>query len=301
MHLENIPRLSLQEVFTNSVDRRGSEFYIFERIHQHEDARIYKPYRFNYFTILLVKAGAINIKLNLSEYCVKARQLLLIGPSSVNKVEQISKDCQFIGISFTQQSLGLAGWHEKHIDVFQFLSSQHIPHLSLNADEADGLWQQLLLLQKKKELPSTHAFREEIIQQAFGLFMLETAAIYKNYHHHHSNLKLTSKEDLVIRFMKLLAKHCSEERSVQFYADKLYISSKHLTKTVKEVTGKTCRELIDEMVIKEAKLLLNYLGHSVATVAESLHFSDQFFFSKYFKKRTGLTPTAFRSNIKYLQ
>ena len=70
---------------------------------------------------------------------------------------------------------------------------------------------------------------------------------------------------------------------------------------MEDVTGKTCRELIDEMAIKEAKLLLNYLEHSVANVAESLHFSDQFIYSKYFKKRTGLTPTAFRSNIKYLQ
>jgi AraC family transcriptional regulator, transcriptional activator of pobA len=297
---KNITRLSLEEVFANNVERPGSEYYIFEHVDQHEYAGIYKPYRFNYFTILLVKTGAINIRLNLSAYCVKANHLLLIGPSSVNKVEQISEDCQFLGISFTQQSLGLAGWHHKHIEVFQFLSSQRTPHFSLTPDEADGLWQQLLLLQKKKKLPSAHAFREKIIQQNFGLFMLETAAIFKNYNHH-DNLKLTSKEDLVIRFMKLLAKHCNEERSVQYYADKLYISSKHLTKTVKEVTGKTCRELIDEMVIKEAKLLLNYLGHSVANVAESLHFSDQFFFSKYFKKRTGLTPTAFRSNIKSFQ
>jgi AraC family transcriptional regulator, transcriptional activator of pobA len=298
MHQENIPRLSLQEVFANTVERLESEYHIFEHVDQHEDARIYKPYCFKYFTILLVKAGSINIKLDHSEYCVKSNQLLLIALGFVHEVVQISNDCQFIDFGFTLQSLGMVGWHHKHIEAFQFLSSQSIPHLSLTTDETEGLWQQLLLLQKKKELPSAHAFRDEIIQQTFGLFMLETAAIYKNYNNY-SNLKLTSKEDLVIRFMKLLTEHFSEERSVQYYADRLYISSKHLTKTVKEVTGKTCGELIDEMVIKEAKLLLNYLGHSVANVAESLHFSDQFFFSKYFKKRTGLTPTAYRSNIHF--
>jgi AraC family transcriptional activator of pobA len=190
----------------------------------------------------------------------------------------------------------MAGWHHKHIEAFEFFSSQNNPHLQLTPEETDGLWQLLLLLQKKKELQAVHSFRKEIIYQAFGLFMLETVALLKN-NIDHSNLKLTRKEDLVMRFMKLLKEHFREERSVRYYADQLYISPKHLTKTVKEVTGKTGGELIDEMVVIEAKLLLDYLGHSIANVAESLHFSDQFSFSKYFKKQTGITPTAYRSRL----
>jgi len=48
-------------------------------------------------------------------------------------------------------------------------------------------------------------------------------------------------------------------------------------------------------VIIEAKVLLRTPSYNVAQVAEELHFSDQFFFAKFFKKHTGLTPSQFRA------
>lgn len=56
-------------------------------------------------------------------------------------------------------------------------------------------------------------------------------------------------------------------------------------------------ELIDEMVIAEAKILLGDPSYSVGQVADHLHFSDQFFFSTFFKKRTGLSPKEYKSSL----
>ncbi|WP_158796459.1 AraC family transcriptional regulator [Pedobacter sp. L105] len=94
--------------------------------------------------------------------------------------------------------------------------------------------------------------------------------------------------------MKLVYSHFREERGVQFYADTLFITPKHLSKTLKEITNKTCSELIDELVITEAKILLEDMGQSVAKVAEYLNFSDQFFFSKFFKRHTGMNPSQYK-------
>lgn len=103
--------------------------------------------------------------------------------------------------------------------------------------------------------------------------MYELAAIYSKYH---AALKiiLSRKEDLLMRFLKLLSTHFKAERSVQFYAGLLFVTPKHLTETVKELTGKTAGEFIDEIVVTEAKLLLLDPSLSVAGVAESLDFSD---------------------------
>jgi AraC-like DNA-binding protein len=95
----------------------------------------------------------------------------------------------------------------------------------------------------------------------------------------------------------MLSSHFKEERGVQFYADALFITPKHLSKTLKEITNKTCSELIDEMVITEARILLQNMGQSVASVAEQLHFSDQFFFSKFFKRHTGINPSQYKIRL----
>lgn len=73
------------------------------------------------------------------------------------------------------------------------------------------------------------------------------------------------------------------ERSVQAYADMLNITPKYLTTATRGLTGKTAGELIDEMLIVEAKVLLNESGLPIAHIAESLNFSDQFVFSKFLR------------------
>lgn len=154
----------------------------------------------------------------------------------------------------------------------------------------------LLLLGQKCGVAPTHPFGKEVIGHSFNLVLFELAAIMKSYRGDPFT-KFTRKEDLLMGFIKLLTKHVKEQRSVQYYADQLFITPKHLSRTIKELTGKTCGELIDEMVITEAKVLLNDSALSIGNVAEELHFSDQFFFSKFFKHHTGLTPTEYRTSV----
>jgi len=117
--------------------------------------------------------------------------------------------------------------------------------------------------------------------------------LHRKYHAE-EEIRLTRKEDLMKRFLKLLPEHSHKERSLQFYADHLFVTPKYLSQTVKELSGKTAGTFIDEMVMVEAKVLLSNLSLSVAQVAEQMFFSDQFFFSKFFKNHAGITPTAYR-------
>ena len=74
--------------------------------------------------------------------------------------------------------------------------------------------------------------------------------------------------------MKLLTARFKEERRVQYYAGQLFITPKHLTKTVKALTNKSCGAFIDEMVITETKILLGDPAMTIGNLAAELHFSD---------------------------
>jgi AraC-like DNA-binding protein len=244
----------------------------------------------------MVRAGELRIKLNLVEYSVQQNQLLIIPPGFVRHIRYISPDCQITGIAFTNKLLGETGLHHKHIDAFYFFSSNSNPRMLLTEEEAHNIWHLMLKLRQKEKLPVSYAFRKEMIEHTFSLLLFELAAFFKN-RDYWGEVRLTRREDLAMDFLKILRENFRTERSVQYYAQQLFVSPKHLTKTVKDVTGKTCGELIDEMVIMEAKLLLDNHELTVANVADTLHFSDQFFFSKFFKKHTRMTPTQYRSGI----
>lgn len=97
-------------------------------------------------------------------------------------------------------------------------------------------------------------------------------------------------------FLKLVHVHYTRERSVNFYASKLFISPKYLSLLVKEATGRSAARWIDSFVINEAKNLLRYSGKNIQQVAYALNFSNQSSFGKYFKHLTGMSPTEFQKS-----
>jgi len=257
-----------------------------------------RPLRSDHFSIGLVIAGEGHFQVNLINYHIKKNSLLLIPFNVIHQLQKVNDEFIVIVVNFSHDFLAQARFSEKHIPSFGFFSTQNNPYLMLQEEDADALYEVMKMLHKTDDPEYEHPFKTEIIHHSFNIFMFEVAALFKKYRPN-EQVQLTRKEEIVSSFVKLLFQHFKEERGVQFYADALYLTPKHLTKMVKELTNKTCGEMIDEIVIIEAKVMLDDLGLSVATVAQQLQFSDQFFFSKFFKKHTGINPSKYKGAIKY--
>ena len=110
-----------------------------------------------------------------------------------------------------------------------------------------------------------------------------------------SGLKLISPLYLstIQRFENLLEIHFIEEKSVAFYADHLKISSKHLNRISQAVLGEKASEIIAKRTVLEAKRMLTYVDESLVDIAFRLGFTEYPYFTRFFKKHTGFTPTEF--------
>ena len=98
------------------------------------------------------------------------------------------------------------------------------------------------------------------------------------------------------KYNDLLAANVSNERSVDFYAKQLDITPNHLNKSVKTVTGRTAITILNEMSIQEAKMQLKHTSLSISDIAFQLGFEDLSYFSRFFKKATGMSPMDYRRN-----
>jgi AraC-like DNA-binding protein len=101
---------------------------------------------------------------------------------------------------------------------------------------------------------------------------------------------------LADRFVNLVSEYFAQYRNVGFYADKLCMTPKYLSRVVREVTGRSAPEWIDSYVILEAKNLLKYSGLPIKEVVFKLNFPNQSVFYKFFKARTGMTPSEYRNS-----
>jgi len=109
--------------------------------------------------------------------------------------------------------------------------------------------------------------------------------------------KLTNRpQQLSDDFLILVKQHFKQEHSLEFYANKLCVTPKHLTTTIKSTTDCTAKEWIDKHLLLEAKALLKSTNLTIQQIADTLHFTSQDVFSKYFKHHIGITPKEYRKN-----
>ena len=97
-------------------------------------------------------------------------------------------------------------------------------------------------------------------------------------------------------FLLLVKQHFKQEHSLEFYANKLCVTPKHLTTTIKSTTDCTAKEWIDKHLLLEAKALLKSTNLTIQQIADTLHFTSQDVFSKYFKHHIGITPKEYRTS-----
>ena len=106
----------------------------------------------------------------------------------------------------------------------------------------------------------------------------------------------TRAQQIFDRFMKLLSAYHTKERSLQFYADKMFLSPKYVSGAIKSYSGKGALDWINEYVVLEAKMMLRYTEMSVQEVAYALNFPTQSAFGKYFRHLLGMSPKQYRSH-----
>ncbi len=100
-----------------------------------------------------------------------------------------------------------------------------------------------------------------------------------------------------ICFQRLIRQYAHQSKSIQFYAQKMKMTSVHLNRVCKLVAQKSALQVVHEYVMNEAKKYLRRTNYSISEISYFLDFKDPAYFSKFFKQREGITPGRFRSEV----
>lgn len=251
------------------------------------------PYRSTNYTVHFILKGSVSLELDLMEYSLSVFEFIVIPPNTVIGFNSISDDVNISTVSFSLD-FALQSIAVKHeIFSFDFFASKIIKKLTVENKQWDNFLKIITYLEEKNSLDGEVLFRAEMISNAFNLFLYEIAAAFKK-----SNItlkkNLSRKEDITYRFFKLLQNNFKDRKKAEYYADKLNISTSHLSKLLKETTGRSFSKLTEEIIINEAKILLADPSLSILQITGILQFSDQSFFGKFFKKRVGVNPSEYR-------
>ncbi len=139
---------------------------------------------------------------------------------------------------------------------------------------------------------SNHRFREESLRTLYILFLLDLTDIQERTVKNRKHSERTT--ELFIGFMRLLPKYYTMHHDLAFYASKLCITTTHLSRIVRQFTGRTVMDYINQMLLMEASWLLQSTDLPLSAIAERLHFADQSSFGRFFTRIKGVNPKRFR-------
>lgn len=261
-----------------------------------EHARFNTHFRSDFIAIFLITEGEITFEINLTKYAATQNNLLVAAPNAIKQLIHFTKGASLSVISFTGDFLGKIGMPRNITEMMEYFSSRYSPLWQLSAEHAVLITSQMQQLHQRCTAYHQHPYGKELLYHSLYALLYEMAALSQVYAQPVS-IHVSRKENLVINFTNLVQKQFRHQRNVQLYASTLCITPKYLTETVKEITGKTAGEIIDDYVLQEAKLLLDNPALSIAEIANDLHFSDQSFFGKFFKRHTGFSPKEYRSKL----
>jgi AraC family transcriptional activator of pobA len=136
---------------------------------------------------------------------------------------------------------------------------------------------------------------EEVIKANMGIFFIELIRQQGNTPTEKASLYMQEKLE---KFLELLEANVFTHKQVAEYAEMLNLSAYQLNTIAKVALGKTCSEVINEHIILEAKRCLLATSNQVNQTAYRLGYEDVSYFIRFFKKQTGYSPEAFRSNFR---
>lgn len=214
--------------------------------------------------------------------------IYLIPPYRVHQLNKAGKNG--IILSFKRDFLDEED-KEFYLDIFKIFNIQgEFSCLPLTPETAKELSKVYSLLEEEY-LEQHNSFL--ILKAMLKVFLLKLIRIKE---HVFTTQDVNQKR--VYEFMMLLEENYQEERTADFYASELGISSKRLNQILKEKLDKTGMQLIHDRIILEAKRKIIHSENTLKEIAYDLGFTDRPYFSRFFKKQTGSSPEDFQKQAR---
>jgi AraC-like DNA-binding protein len=258
------------------------------------------PTRYEELMLIGVMKGEITMSIDYITHQVPENGILWILPTHIAQAIRITQDFKAWALLLSR-SLMENGRPSPHhnMPLIPYMQLKKNPFSVFEPEEFTLLYGDLQELRTRIK-QETHMFRKEIAFNTLKAFFLDMGNFFFSRKENIFSPVLTRREEIFANFLTLLSKHCMEEHEVSFYAGKLCITPQYLSLVLKEQSGRSASQWIQDALMVEAKSLLKMPSPyiSVQEVANRLHFPDQSTFGKFFKKHTGLSPVTFRKEVR---
>lgn len=268
----------------------NQDFWAMENIGPEMLSTLNGPVKFYASTWIFVNKGECLADINLINHEIKSPALVKVENSQILQPKYISADFNASIIVMSKRFRDNLFLLMSNNPLCTVMSRHSVVKMTPESQtQTDDFFKRATSILSDKQNP----YSSQAILFLLTSFIFTT--VYKWFEPFKEELA-TNQGRMSDQFLMLAQKYFKQERFLDFYAQKLEVTPKHLSRTLKSQTGYTAVEWIERFVILEAKVLLKSSNLNIQQISDELNFPSQSFFGKYFKKLTGMSPKEFRNS-----
>ena len=246
------------------------------------------PFVINDHRLGMITRGEGLVNFNLVDRHLGAGTLIYLGPGTIINPISYSDDLELMGIGlFADFPMPFAAGQfpsafNGQVRDFQLPASDEDIQTTRNI--LNTLWH--LFHQPDYHRPTASALVAALMHHYDRLF---------NQQADHLAATRSREQSIFDRFIQLVNQHCRGQHQISYYAERMCLTERYLGTIVRQASGTTAKEWIDRALVTQAKVLLRHSDKTILQISEELCFPNPSFFSKYFKRMTGMTPIAYKN------
>jgi AraC-like DNA-binding protein len=237
--------------------------------------------------ILIIKDGWVAPVINMVERRFEAGDLVFLGANGILQYRDASSDVQGIGLSVSDELFSLAIGNripqafDGHLRHFQ---------LHLQPSEQEYLDQLHLMLYRHLRQPEGSS---QVTLHLLSAFLWYVDHLWSRHEQTYRESQ-TREQRLFTDFIQLVSAFAPEHHTIDYYASRLCLTPRYMSTIIKQVSGKSAKQWIDDALVTRIKIDLKHTDKSVASICDEMNFPNPSFLTKFFKRMTGQTPSQFR-------
>lgn len=252
------------------------------------------PFRVSFTLIMLCTEGSMRLRTHMKEYLLTRGDMLLIMEGSIGECIEFSDDIKILMMAFSSRFKVMETGFKPSMGILSEVGKH--PCLRMTEREINDITAIYNIMRHRME-ETDFIGMEELATSCLTTFFY--------YISNHIFAKITPQPETGGRaqkihedFLELVETYSLSHREVSFYADKLCITPKYLSKMVLQASGKSAKDWIFTRIMLEAKVLLLDQSRSIQEISEILGFPNQSSIGSFFRKMKGMSPSAYRLLLK---
>lgn len=279
----------------SSANSLSDKFFIFNSYTEDEQvtSRLVVtdfPVRLEINVAIICEEGSLKINIGYNSYVIRKNDFIIIHPERVSQVMEISDD-------FKAKIICLKpGFFDFSNDQYSFKIQNMLreyPCHSLPSSKME-LFSALSNYIESIIEDEYNIYRKQIVHNYLSIMVCEVSNLLLIENENKKNT-LNPSEEIFRKFIKDIETNFQKERTVGFYAGKVYLTPKYFSTLIFKLTGKHAKEWIDEYTILEAKAMLKSTYSNIQQISYELNFATPSHFGRYFKHHTGVSPRQYRN------